>query len=226
MSEQSAKPYLVRAICEWCADNGLTPYLNVKVNAETRVPRRTSRTARSCSTSARRRRATSRSTITACAFPRAFPAPRRKCRCRCPRSSAFSRRRRATVSRSRRRAGSRGLARVRHRAAGRRRRRRARARLAQERIREASRQGEIAAAAPADHQVARSARRARRFGGRAVPTRPKLSCYRARARARGMTRASFSCRSVARDFDHVEARVRGPIASCSATRCDRARNAV
>ena len=38
MSEQSAKPYLVRAICEWCADNGLTPYLNVRVNAETRVP--------------------------------------------------------------------------------------------------------------------------------------------------------------------------------------------
>ncbi len=38
MSEQSAKPYLVRAICEWCADNGLTPYLAVKVNPETRVP--------------------------------------------------------------------------------------------------------------------------------------------------------------------------------------------
>jgi len=38
MSEQSAKPYLVRAICEWCADNGLTPYLAVKVNSETRVP--------------------------------------------------------------------------------------------------------------------------------------------------------------------------------------------
>jgi stringent starvation protein B len=38
MSEQSAKPYLVRAICEWCADNGLTPYLAVKVNAETKVP--------------------------------------------------------------------------------------------------------------------------------------------------------------------------------------------
>jgi len=38
MSEQSAKPYLVRAICEWCADNGHTPYLAVKVNAETRVP--------------------------------------------------------------------------------------------------------------------------------------------------------------------------------------------
>jgi len=38
MSEQSAKPYLVRALCEWCADNGLTPYLAVKVNAQTRVP--------------------------------------------------------------------------------------------------------------------------------------------------------------------------------------------
>lgn len=38
MSEQSAKPYLVRAICEWCADNGLTPYLAVKVNESTRVP--------------------------------------------------------------------------------------------------------------------------------------------------------------------------------------------
>lgn len=38
MSEQTAKPYLVRAICEWCADSGLTPYLAVKVNAQTRVP--------------------------------------------------------------------------------------------------------------------------------------------------------------------------------------------
>jgi stringent starvation protein B len=38
MSEQSAKPYLVRAICEWCADNGLTPYLAVKVDGRTRVP--------------------------------------------------------------------------------------------------------------------------------------------------------------------------------------------
>src|SRR4030095_3178475 len=38
MSEQPTSPYLFRAICEWCADNGLTPYLNVKVNAETRVP--------------------------------------------------------------------------------------------------------------------------------------------------------------------------------------------
>ena len=38
MSEQSAKPYLLRAICEWCADNGLTPYLAVKVDAQTKVP--------------------------------------------------------------------------------------------------------------------------------------------------------------------------------------------
>ena len=38
MSEQSAKPYLIRAICEWCADNALTPYLAVKVNGQTRVP--------------------------------------------------------------------------------------------------------------------------------------------------------------------------------------------
>ncbi len=38
MSEQSAKPYLLRAICEWCADSGLTPYLAVKVDAQTRVP--------------------------------------------------------------------------------------------------------------------------------------------------------------------------------------------
>jgi stringent starvation protein B len=38
MSDQSAKPYHVRAICEWCADNGLTPYIAVKVDAQTRVP--------------------------------------------------------------------------------------------------------------------------------------------------------------------------------------------
>ncbi len=33
------KPYLVRAIHEWCADNGFTPYLSVAVDAFTRVPR-------------------------------------------------------------------------------------------------------------------------------------------------------------------------------------------
>jgi stringent starvation protein B len=38
MSEQSAKPYLLRALCEWCADSGLTPYLAVKVDGQTRVP--------------------------------------------------------------------------------------------------------------------------------------------------------------------------------------------
>lgn len=36
---QSLKPYLVRAIHEWCIDQGLTPYLSVAVDASTRVPR-------------------------------------------------------------------------------------------------------------------------------------------------------------------------------------------
>lgn len=36
---QSIKPYLIRAIHEWCADQGFTPYLAVKVDATTRVPR-------------------------------------------------------------------------------------------------------------------------------------------------------------------------------------------
>lgn len=35
----STKPYLIRAIHEWCADQGFTPYLSVKVDAATRVPR-------------------------------------------------------------------------------------------------------------------------------------------------------------------------------------------
>lgn len=35
----STKPYLIRAIHEWCTDAGLTPYLAVQVNASTRVPR-------------------------------------------------------------------------------------------------------------------------------------------------------------------------------------------
>jgi len=38
MSEESSKPYLIRAIYEWCCDQGHTPYLAVRVNAETRVP--------------------------------------------------------------------------------------------------------------------------------------------------------------------------------------------
>lgn len=40
MSEQtSTKPYLIRALYEWCTDNGLTPYLAVSVDEHTRVPR-------------------------------------------------------------------------------------------------------------------------------------------------------------------------------------------
>lgn len=35
----STKPYLVRAIHEWCIDQGYTPYLAVLVDARTRVPR-------------------------------------------------------------------------------------------------------------------------------------------------------------------------------------------
>ena len=38
MAERSTKPYLIRAIHEWCSDSGLTPYLSVQVNAHTRVP--------------------------------------------------------------------------------------------------------------------------------------------------------------------------------------------
>lgn len=35
----STKPYLIRAIHEWCSDQGLTPYLAVQVDESTRVPR-------------------------------------------------------------------------------------------------------------------------------------------------------------------------------------------
>ena len=38
MAERSTKPYLIRAIHEWCSDSGLTPYISVKVDARTRVP--------------------------------------------------------------------------------------------------------------------------------------------------------------------------------------------
>jgi stringent starvation protein B len=38
VSVPSTKPYLIRAIYEWCAEAGLTPYLSVKVDANTRVP--------------------------------------------------------------------------------------------------------------------------------------------------------------------------------------------
>ena len=35
----STKPYLIRAIHEWCADHGFTPYLAVTVDERTTVPR-------------------------------------------------------------------------------------------------------------------------------------------------------------------------------------------
>ena len=38
MAEKSTKPYLIRAIHEWCTDSGMTPYVSVQVNADTRVP--------------------------------------------------------------------------------------------------------------------------------------------------------------------------------------------
>jgi len=38
MTARSTKPYLIRAIHEWCTDCGFTPYLSVKVGANTRVP--------------------------------------------------------------------------------------------------------------------------------------------------------------------------------------------
>lgn len=38
MSETSTKPYFLRAIYEWCTDNGYTPHITVMVDASTRVP--------------------------------------------------------------------------------------------------------------------------------------------------------------------------------------------
>ncbi len=34
----STKPYLIRAIYDWCADGDMTPYLAVQVDQNTRVP--------------------------------------------------------------------------------------------------------------------------------------------------------------------------------------------
>ena len=39
MELPSTKPYLLRAIWEWCNDNGFTPYLAVQVDGRCRVPR-------------------------------------------------------------------------------------------------------------------------------------------------------------------------------------------
>ncbi|MFH1043885.1 MAG: ClpXP protease specificity-enhancing factor [Pseudomonadota bacterium] len=38
MPDPSTKPYLMRAIYDWCVDSGYTPYLSVRVNSVTRVP--------------------------------------------------------------------------------------------------------------------------------------------------------------------------------------------
>jgi stringent starvation protein B len=38
MGEIPTKPYLLRALYEWCVDNGYTPHLAVKVDAMTQVP--------------------------------------------------------------------------------------------------------------------------------------------------------------------------------------------
>jgi stringent starvation protein B len=38
VKEIPTKPYLLRALFEWCVDNGYTPYLGVKVDAQTQVP--------------------------------------------------------------------------------------------------------------------------------------------------------------------------------------------
>ena len=38
MNASSTKPYLIRAIHEWCVDNNFTPYVAVQVDAHTRVP--------------------------------------------------------------------------------------------------------------------------------------------------------------------------------------------
>ena len=35
----STRPYLIRAIHEWCIDNGFTPYIVVSVNDSVKVPR-------------------------------------------------------------------------------------------------------------------------------------------------------------------------------------------
>ena len=38
MAELSTKPYLIRALYEWCVDSGYTPQIMVVVDAHTRVP--------------------------------------------------------------------------------------------------------------------------------------------------------------------------------------------
>jgi stringent starvation protein B len=39
LDTSSTRPYLIRALYEWCTDNGLTPYLAVSVDESVQVPR-------------------------------------------------------------------------------------------------------------------------------------------------------------------------------------------
>ena len=38
MELPSTKPYLIRALHQWCSDNGFTPYIAVLANAQAKVP--------------------------------------------------------------------------------------------------------------------------------------------------------------------------------------------
>lgn len=38
-SSTSTRPYLIRALHEWCIDNGFTPYITVQVDESTQVPK-------------------------------------------------------------------------------------------------------------------------------------------------------------------------------------------
>ena len=38
MAEISQKPYLLRALFDWCVENGYTPHIAVKVESRTQVP--------------------------------------------------------------------------------------------------------------------------------------------------------------------------------------------
>jgi len=38
VSEIATKPYILRALYEWCVDNGYTPHLAVRVDSRTQVP--------------------------------------------------------------------------------------------------------------------------------------------------------------------------------------------
>jgi stringent starvation protein B len=38
MADVPTKPYLIRAICDWCTDSGFTPYVAVAVDESVRVP--------------------------------------------------------------------------------------------------------------------------------------------------------------------------------------------